>query len=34
MFTTGERTLDAEYFEFRGRDERQAPRLVLRREDP
>jgi hypothetical protein len=34
MFITGERALDAEHFEFRGRDERQAPRLVLRREDP
>ena len=34
MFITGERALDAEHFEFRGKDERQAPRLVLRREDP
>jgi hypothetical protein len=34
MFITGERALDAKHFEFRGSDERQAPRLVLRRDDP
>ena len=33
-FITGERALQAEHFEFRGSDERQAPDLVLRREDP
>jgi hypothetical protein len=34
MFITGERALDPEHFEFRGSDERQAPHLVLRRDDP
>jgi hypothetical protein len=34
MFINGERALDAEHFEFRGSDERQPPRLVLRRDDP
>ena len=34
MFITGARALDAEHFEFRGSDDRQAPRLVLRRDDP
>jgi hypothetical protein len=34
LFITGERALDPEHFEFRGSDERQAPRLVLRRDDP
>ena len=33
MFITGERALDEKHFEFRGSDERQAPRLVLRRDD-
>jgi hypothetical protein len=33
-FITGERALDPEHFEFRGIDERQPPRLVLRRDDP
>ena len=33
-FVTGERALDPQHFEFRGSDEREAPRLVLRREDP
>jgi hypothetical protein len=33
-FITGERALDPEHFEFRGSDERQAPHLVLRRDDP
>jgi hypothetical protein len=34
LFITGERALDGEHFEFRGSDERQAPHLVLRRDDP
>jgi hypothetical protein len=34
MFITGERALDPQHFEFRGSDERQAPHLVLRRDDP
>jgi hypothetical protein len=34
MFITGERALDPKHFEFRGSDERQAPHLVLRRDDP
>jgi hypothetical protein len=34
MFIPGERALDPEHFEFRGSDGRQAPRLVLRRDDP
>lgn len=34
MFIMGHRALDPEHFEFRGSDERQAPRLLLRRDDP
>lgn len=34
MFILGHRALDPEHFEFRGSDEREAPRLVLRRDDP
>jgi hypothetical protein len=34
LFITGERALDPDHFEFRGSDERQAPRLELRRDDP
>lgn len=34
LFITGERALNVEHFEFRGNDERQPPRLALRREDP
>ena len=33
-FITGERALDAAYFEFRGGDNREVPGLALRREDP
>ena len=33
-FVTGERALDPDHFEFRGSDGLEAPRLVLRREDP
>ena len=34
LFIKGERALDEKHFMFRGSDERQAPRLDLRREDP